>query len=1147
MNESRSVVVRLSMEASNYIRNAQTAGKVGEDAMQRVEKSAMSADQAVDRMGSTAGKVALGGITTLLATGKAAVDWESQWAGVTKTVDGTTTQMAELETGLRDLATTLPATHEEIAGVAEAAGQLGVAREDVIDFTSTMVDLGETTNLTAEEAATSIAQISNVMGTAGDDVDNFGATLVALGNDGASTEKQILDMAQRIAGAGAQIGLAETDILAVANAAASMGIEAEAGGSAISRVFTDMAKATSQGGDQLDQFAEVAGMSAGEFARAFEEDPARAFASFTEGLNSINQAGGDVFTVLDGLELSDIRVSQALLSMAASGDLLTDSLDLGAKSWEENTALAREAAKRYDTTAAQIQVSWNKVKDAGIDAGASLLPVASAIADKVGAVADAFGDLPTPVQGAFTQLLAIGTLTAGAAWLGVKTVGAITSTTSTLAGLRAEGGRTAGALTGLSKAAGGLLILTAVATAAEALREATAESLPGMSDLTNDLIDLSEGKISNLGSEFDSLSSSIDRMNPGKLYATSDAITSVLSLGILDGKEIDGARQEIEALDGALSNLAASGGSELATEAFEALADAQGLTDKQTKLLLDDLPLYTEALAANESQVKLDADAHEELDSGARQAASGITYSAEQIEAATKVYQDQVEAADGVARSFVNMGDSVGDAEVSLGDWLSELEAQADALKNFRINAIKAGKEGLDEGLIASLQAAGPEGALRMKQLANGTQEQIDRANAAFRGGERQVEKYINKFTEVPDEMKTSVVFDDAKARGEIESLEARLRLIKDEDVFINVRTISSTSKGPRIENADGNILDFYANGGVAENHVAQIAPAGAWRVWAEPETGGEAYIPLSPAKRERSLDIWEEVGSRLGVRFEMFADGGTSGGKKRKRSFDNEGAPGETEAERARREQREAQQADRERERENRQDGRDREAERQADFEAKRNEAILDGQERAAQQLIDAAQTQLTSAESVRDSWAQAMERVGDAATAGFQSKLFGGDQQRGLWTGSGGGSGSGWRDALTSDIAGLDERQGLIAQLTAAGLSGGALEALLSEGTNSDITSLLQSGEVGDYAALYAQREAKTGSVSAAAGTAAYGTEFAAAQAGVAALASQLLTFQGELARITAQRPITVFEAVSAQATAAEVARIQAMAGAA
>lgn len=72
---------------------------------------------------------------------------------------------------------------------------------------------------------------------------------------------------------------------------------------------------------------------------------------------------------------------------------------------------------------------------------------------------------------------------------------------------------------------------------------------------------------------------------------------------------------------------------------------------------------------------------------------------------------------------------------------------------------------------------------------------------------------------------------------------------------------------------ADGGTVDYYANGDVRNGHTAQIAPAGAWRVWAEPETGGEAYIPLAPQKRTRSLDIWQETGRRLGV--EGYADGG--------------------------------------------------------------------------------------------------------------------------------------------------------------------------------------------------------------------------------------------------------------------------------
>jgi len=76
---------------------------------------------------------------------------------------------------------------------------------------------------------------------------------------------------------------------------------------------------------------------------------------------------------------------------------------------------------------------------------------------------------------------------------------------------------------------------------------------------------------------------------------------------------------------------------------------------------------------------------------------------------------------------------------------------------------------------------------------------------------------------------------------------------------------------------ADGSLMSFYAGGGLREQHVAQIAPRGAWRVWAEPETDGEAYIPLARSKRARSRNILDEVARRFGATVEYHAEGGLS------------------------------------------------------------------------------------------------------------------------------------------------------------------------------------------------------------------------------------------------------------------------------
>lgn len=60
--------------------------------------------------------------------------------------------------------------------------------------------------------------------------------------------------------------------------------------------------------------------------------------------------------------------------------------------------------------------------------------------------------------------------------------------------------------------------------------------------------------------------------------------------------------------------------------------------------------------------------------------------------------------------------------------------------------------------------------------------------------------------------------------------------------------------------------ITWFANGGTTEDHIAQIAGAGPVRMWAEPETGGEAYIPLSDSKRQRSTKILEQVAGHFGL-----------------------------------------------------------------------------------------------------------------------------------------------------------------------------------------------------------------------------------------------------------------------------------------
>lgn len=125
-------------------------------------------------------------------------------------------------------------------------------------------------------------------------------------------------------------------------------------------------------------------------------------------------------------------------------------------------------------------------------------------------------------------------------------------------------------------------------------------------------------------------------------------------------------------------------------------------------------------------------------------------------------------------------------------------------------------------------------------------------------------------------------------------------------------------------------------------------------------------------------------------------------------------------------------------------------------------------------------------------DEWSQRMADVAQATISGFNTGLF--DRDSDPWAA---GAGGGWMSNLTRDIAGLQERSGLQSQLAGFGLSGDALAALLGQGSNADISSLISSGQVSQYAALYNQRAALQGSVGQQAGLAAFGQQQAEALA--------------------------------------------------
>lgn len=345
--------------------------KAGDSLKNAGEKFSNFGDKA-SKIGSTLTKtVTLPIIALGTAAIKAQIDFESAFAGVKKTVDGTEEDFKRLEEGIKQMSKELPSSAEDIAAVAESAGQLGIEKDNILGFTRTIIDLGNATNLVGEEGASQLAKFANITQMSQKDFDKLGSTIVALGNNMATTESDIVSMAMRLAGAGKQVGMTEADIMSLSAALSSVGIEAESGGSSFSKVMLEMQRAIQSGSESVGDFAKVAGLTTEEFADKFKNDATGALINFIEGLGKLENKA----TVLDELGFSEIRVRDALLRASSAGDLFSKSIEIGSKAWEENTALTNEASQRYATTESQIKILKNEIVDMAREIGVQLLPI----------------------------------------------------------------------------------------------------------------------------------------------------------------------------------------------------------------------------------------------------------------------------------------------------------------------------------------------------------------------------------------------------------------------------------------------------------------------------------------------------------------------------------------------------------------------------------------------------------------------------------------------------------------------------------------------------------------------------------------------------------------------------------------------------
>ena len=304
---------------------------------------------------------------------KASMDFESTMAGVAKTTDMTKEELAEMSEEVQRLSMEIPMTTTELGHIMEIGGQLGIGRENLVQFTETMAALGVATNMTSEEAATMLAQIRSITGIGEGELSNLGSSVVALGNNFATNERKIADMTQGIAGAGVNAKMSTADMAGLSAAVTSLGIESGTGATNMSKLIGEMQTAV-ETGEGLDDWARAAGMSAAEFARLWREDATGALTAFIGGINNLDESALVMLNTLGITDQRTVRMVTSLANAESQSQMLTSAIALSNSAWEQNTALTNEAAMRYATTESKLTLFKNSVNNLKIAIGDQLNP-----------------------------------------------------------------------------------------------------------------------------------------------------------------------------------------------------------------------------------------------------------------------------------------------------------------------------------------------------------------------------------------------------------------------------------------------------------------------------------------------------------------------------------------------------------------------------------------------------------------------------------------------------------------------------------------------------------------------------------------------------------------------------------------------------
>lgn len=360
--------------------------------------------------------MALGAVTAAAATMGApivqAASFETAMLGVAKQVDGARDASGKLTNVYRDMAKEVQALGREIpiatndlAAMVAAGARMGVAKDQLIQFTRTASMMSEAFELPAAELAEQMGKIAGLYKIPIPAIGALADTINYLDDNAISKGGDIIEFMSRVGGVAGAIKITDKEVAALGSTLLTLGERTETAGTATNAMFQKFA-AADKGTKKFKEAMKEIGLATADVQKGMQQD---SMGTMLKVLDAVGKLPAEqrlgVLTELVGLEHSD-----TLAKLATNTGELRKQLGL-ANSEMAKGSMQREFAARLETTNAQWTIMKNRVTEVSVNLGSVLLPAVNQVLGSIGSVTSSVAAFVTENQTLVGNVLAVaGTL-----------------------------------------------------------------------------------------------------------------------------------------------------------------------------------------------------------------------------------------------------------------------------------------------------------------------------------------------------------------------------------------------------------------------------------------------------------------------------------------------------------------------------------------------------------------------------------------------------------------------------------------------------------------------------------------------------------------------------------------------------------------